>query len=131
MPLPIEPSDYEADCSCVYKKGGEICALLLVKRQEYGVDIPFLYSDAGSPAVLLLLMRFALEQGCGRFADDAVCTLRSVDGKMTELLERLLGKSARAEVEAKLSFSDYDEYHRQFMERLMLHPLETSAERRV
>ncbi len=115
VPLPIQASDYEADCSCVYKKDGEIRALLLAKQEADALDIPLLFSDAGNPAVFLLLIRFALKKGRERFSDDTVCTLRAVDEAMTKLLEKLLGIPAEYEVCARILLTDYDNYHLQFL----------------
>ena len=128
VPVPIRASDYEADCSCVYKKDGEIRALLLVKQEEDAMDIPLLFSNAGNPAVFLMLIRFALKKGRERFSDDTLCTLRSVDEAMTRLLEKLLGVSAEAEVCARISLTDYDDYHLQFLERIMVVPPDMSGE---
>lgn len=125
--LPISPADYEADCSCVYRKNGQIEAILLAKRQGEEVELPFVYSDAESPAVFLVLMRFAMQEGLKRYPGETVCTLRSVDEPMTKLLEKLLERPMEEEaVRVTWPLTSYDEYHRQFMEMLMEEPMDLS-----
>lgn len=128
VPLPIDPADYDADCSGVYKKDGRLEALLLVKRQGDTVELPFVYSNAGSPAVFLMLMRFALQEGLKRYPEDTVCTLRSVEEPMTKLLEKLLEQPMKDEaLFVTLPLTAYDEYHRQFLELLLKEEPEEAA----
>ena len=125
--LPISPADYEADCSCVYKKNGQIEAVLLAERQGEEIELPFVYSDAESPAVLLLLMRFAMQEGLKRYPKETVCTLRTEDEPMTKFLEKLLERPMEEEaVRVTWPLMDCDEYHRQFMELLLEEPVDLS-----
>lgn len=125
VPLPVDPADYEADCSCVYKKNGQIQAILLAKMQGEEVTFPFVYSEAESPAVFLVLMRFAMQEGLKRCSEETVCTVRSVDEPMTKLLEKLLGRPMEEEaVRVTWPLTAYDEYHRQFMEMLLEEPMD-------
>lgn len=127
LTLPIAPADYDADCSCVYKKDGKPQALLLVKQEKDAVELPFLYSEAESPAVLLMLMRHALQEGMKRFPEETAVTLRSVDVPMTKLIEKLLERPMEEEaVKVTLPFTAYDEYHRQFVELFLGEPMDLS-----
>lgn len=125
--LPINPADYEADCSCVYKRNGQIEAILLAKRQGEEVELPFVYSEAESPAVFLVLMRFAMQEGMKRYPQETVCSLRSVDEPMTKLLEKLLERPMEDEaVQVTWPLTVYEEYYRQSMEMLMDEPMDLS-----
>jgi len=87
--LPLRKDDYLADCSAVAMENGEPKGLLLVKKAEDGVFIPYIVNLSQNAAAPIEMIRFSIQKGSESFSKETVCHFAIINEALLALFEKM------------------------------------------
>jgi len=106
--FPLRKADYLAKFSAVALENGKPAGLLLVKKADDGVFIPYIVNISGRITAPIEMIRFAVQKGIKEMGPDTVCHFAVINGSLLALLEKL-GMKIRKRSCATLDLSYFDE----------------------
>jgi len=87
--FPLKKGEYLEDYSAVAMEDGEPAGLLLIKKTEDGVNIPFMINLSQNVAAPIEMIRFAIQKGSQDFPSDTMCHFAIINETLYMLLEKL------------------------------------------
>lgn len=109
--FPLKKGEYLEDYSAVTMEDGEPAGLLLVKKTEDGVSIPFMINLSENVAAPIEMIRFAIQKGSQDFPSDTMCYFAIINETLYMLLEKL-GIVLNKRKCVSLDLSYFEEYER-------------------
>ena len=106
--FPLKKEDYMTDYSAVVMEGGKPAGLLLVKKTEGGVMIPYMVNLSRNVAAPVEMIRFAVQKGIKKLPLDTKCQFAIINGILLTLLEKM-GMKVRKRQCAELDLSYLEE----------------------
>ena len=107
VPFPLKKGDYLAKYSAVALEGGRPAGLLLVKKTDDGVFIPYMVNLSDNVAAPVEMIRFAVQKGIQELNPDTKCHFAVINESLLALLEKL-GMKIRKRRCATLDLSYFD-----------------------
>lgn len=109
--MPLNVSDYVADCSAVYMEGDVAKGILLLIQDEgAGLRIPFIYSSSTNPMAIVEMMKFMLSKAKRRFDENEECRTYVVEPVLVKIIEKITGLSAIYQQSAILDLNVMQRY---------------------